>query len=354
MHPKFFKEGCLNHFWMRLVDSTWLTAKNAIQYLIGFSLYLLVYGSFDPVKLALGLVSFLITYSAIYPYNDLMDYESDKKDKFKRTYKKLITGELSFNKAITLVFGLPLIGLMIASMVSGWYMLLLVILLFQNFLHSSPYTRDTFKKKKRYLIPNMFIMQLIKFSLGWFTFTTDITLLPVWVLNTFSLSYVFGYLLYKFGLLDMEKAIKNKLTTMVPLAILITVSYAISFLIYPFKIPLLLVIPVMFLVFTMSRQKNLVRKALVLSNISIIIIASLVVMFLLLNIPAVAQLNDNATVFFNNINEITLQKMDNSTYQIICKINETLYSYPIHDLKELNNILNITGTEIILRNETQP
>ena len=54
--------------------------KNIVQYLIGFSLYLLVYGSFDLFKLIIGLTSFILAYSAIYPYNDLMDYEKAKKD----------------------------------------------------------------------------------------------------------------------------------------------------------------------------------------------------------------------------------------------------------------------------------
>ena len=166
---------------MKLDSITMNLPKNVVQYLLGFGLYLLVYCSFDPIKFVLGLAAFIISYSAIYPYNDLMDYKEDRKNVFKKHYKAIARGDMTQEKAITLAYGLPIIGLLIASFVSRWYMILLIFLLFQNFLHSSPQTTKTFKKKNRYMFINMYLMQAIKFSLGWFTFTTDLTRLPIWL-----------------------------------------------------------------------------------------------------------------------------------------------------------------------------
>lgn len=322
--------------------------KNMVQYFIGFALYLLVYGSFDPLKLILGLASFLIAYSAIYPYNDLMDYEQDKKDEFKKVYKALVRGDLKQKDAISLVFGLSIIGLMLASLVSQWYMFLISITLFQNFLHSNPHTKNTFKKKKRYMVPNIFIMQFIKYSLGWFTFTTDLTKLPTWVITTFSLGYVYAYILYKSNIKDMLSVLKKKIKIMLPLTIIIIFTYSVSFWVYPFKIPLLLVIPLLLLIFTMSKQKNVVTKTFKLSNITLIILGGTTIMLLLLNIPVISEINDNVTEIYNKIGNLTLETMGNNTYELIYTINETVYTYPIRDLKELNKLFNLTSTEVIV------
>lgn len=321
--------------------------KNIVQYLIGFGFYVLVFGSFDPIKLVLGLLSFIITYSAIYPYNDLMDYESDKKDKFKRVYKALARGDINYKDSATLVFGLPVIGLLIASFVSSWYMMLLIGLLLLNFLYSAPQVR--LKKKMGYALTSMFLMQFIKFSLGWFTFTTEVTRLPVWVINTLSFAYLFSYFMYKKNVLNMKKTFKMNKSVLIPLSIATIGSYIISIMIYPYKMPLLLIVPLVFLILTMRKQKDIVVKTFKLANITIWIMGAIFVMLLLLNIPVIGMINDNASQFFDDIGALTLQNASKGAYNVICSINQTLYNYPIRDLNELNNLFNLNGTEITLR-----
>ncbi|HLE05897.1 MAG TPA: UbiA family prenyltransferase [Candidatus Nanoarchaeia archaeon] len=324
--------------------------KNIVQYLIGFSLYLLVYGSFDLFKLIIGLTSFILAYSAIYPYNDLMDYEKDKKDKFKRVYKALVRGDLKQKDAITLTFGLTVTGLLLSTLVNSWYTVLLLVILLQNFLHSAPQTSKYFKLKKKIMIPNMFILQTIKYTLGWFTFTTDITQMPTWIINTLSGAYVYAYVVYKHGTGNMKASMSKNLKVYIPLGTLVIGSYIISLMIYPFKLPIIIIVPLGFLFFTMRNQKDIIKKTFKLSGITVIVMAGMVLMNFLLNVPSIAKVNDGTTDVFEKIGEITMNKMDNETYEVVCQINETLYSYPIRDLKELDNIFNITGKEVIVRN----
>jgi 4-hydroxybenzoate polyprenyltransferase len=321
--------------------------KNVVQYLIGFGFYSLIYGSFDPVKLVLGLVAYVITYSAIYPYNDLMDYDSDKKDEFKRFYKALARGDTAHKDAVTLVFGLPVIGLLIASFVGWWYMMLLITLLLLNFLYSAPQVR--LKKRTGYALLSIFLMQFIKYSLGWFTFTTEVIQLPVWIIIMLSFAYIFSFFLYKKNLLDMKDTFKRHKGIMIPLTIGTLGSYVISIIIYPYKIPLLLTIPLTLLILTMRKQKNIIIKTFKLQSITIYIMGGIVLMLLLLNVPVIGSLNNNASQFFNDLGSLALENASEGAYNVICSINQTLYSYPIHDLNELNRLFNINGTEIVLR-----
>jgi 4-hydroxybenzoate polyprenyltransferase len=336
---------------MKIDSLTVNTPKNAIQYLVGFSLYLLVYGSFEPIKFVLGLVSFLITYAAIYPYNDLMDFEVDKKDGFKQKYKALVRGELKPTTAITMVFGFPIIGLMLASMVSSYYMMLLIILLFINFLYSSPYTR--LKSKTSYAVISMFLMQVIKFCLGWFTFTSEVTSIPIWIILTFSFSYLLSYLFYKKGSIKKMKDtyLKHK-KIMIPLSLMTLFSFAVSILIYPYKIPMMLLFPAAFLILATRKEKDRTTKSFRLLGITNIILSTAVISLLLLNVPFINSLNQGATEAIDRLSTITLESMNNQTYEIVSFINDTLYNYPIHDLREFDDMLNVSSLKVTINNNS--
>ncbi len=333
---------------MKMDSLTANIPKNMLQYLLGFALYILVYHSFNPVKLAIGLVSFLVTYSAIYPYNDLMDYKEDRKDKFKKAYKALARGDMSHEEAITLVFGLPIIGMILASFVSSWYMVLLAVLLLLNFLYSAPQIR--LKKRMKYAIPSMLLMQLIKFSLGWFTFTTNVTRMPGWVIITFSFGYIFGYVLYKKSLLNMKKSFLENKKILVPISIITLFSFFVSLIIYPYKIPLLLIVPIVALISLFKNQKDKTVKSFKLMGFSIMLLSAITILFLSLNIPAVANVNKNASDAFGHLASLAFNKSNNETKVVIRTFNETLYSYPIHDLNEFN-IINFSN---IVLNVSRP
>jgi len=171
-------------------------------------------------------------------------------------------------------------------MVSGWYMMLLILLLFMNFLYSAPQVR--LKNKLGYAIIIMFWLQVIKFSLGWLTFTTDITKMPVWIIITFSSAYIVSYVLYKKNLLNMKKTFKEKKKLMIPLSAITLFSFYVSLLIYPYKIPLLMLVPLVFMVLMFKKQKDKTKKSFRLLGFTTVILGVTAVLLLLLNVPFIA------------------------------------------------------------------
>ena len=109
-----------------------------------------------------------------------------------------------------------------------------VILLFLNFLHSHP--RIKLKKK---LIPttvNMTVIEFLKYSSGWFAFTSDLSRFPFWIMLTFSVVYATIYIVYKFRF-SGEMLRKNKYY-FGTIAATVLVSYTLSLTSYTFALPL--------------------------------------------------------------------------------------------------------------------
>jgi len=320
--------------------------KNALQYLIGFSFYLTIFGELNILKLIVGLASFLLTYSSIYYYNDIMDLKEDKRNKVKRIYKALARGDISFDKAVSRMQIMIFLGLALGALISGWYTLLLLGLLVTNFLHSNPHTKKKFKKNPKYLIPNMFVMQFLKFSSGWFTFTTNINQLPFWIIACLCLSYIFGYIIYKEDIKNINKAIKRKKKIVVVLSVTVLGTFFLSLLIYPFKIPLLIIIPTSFLFFAMRKEKNHIKRIFGFSKIIFVVISVLIFSILLLNVPVVNEINEDAGKV------LSIDKVNNISLSVLIKINDTIYNYTIKDLKELDVLLNLSKGSIRIKNST--
>ncbi len=324
--------------------------RNSLLYLTGFSLYLLTYGYFNLIKTIIGLLSFIITYNSIYYYNDLMDYESDKKNKFKRKYKALTRGDITINDAITIMFSSIIVGLMLSVFVNQWFTILLLFLLLQNFLHSSPITTRLFKHNRKVMIVNMFLMQFIKISLGWFALTSNTTLMPSWIIATISLAYVWSYFFYKKGIHQIKKTFKQYKKTALFLSITTIASYFISLIIYPFKIPLI-ALPIILILLVLKRNisNNQVNRTFKLMGVTFIVLLIMNLLFLLLTVPIIERVNNETQAIFSKVGNVTLRIVDNNTYEAICIINNSLYSYPIKDLNNFNKLLNFSNGELVIR-----
>ncbi len=316
--------------------------KNAFQYLIGFSFYLIIFGELNILRLIIGLTAFLLTYSSIYHYNDLMDYEEDRKSSIKRTYKALARGDLTKEKVISRMIALFLSGIALGALIGGWYVLLLLGLLATNYLHSSPRTKKLFKYNLKYLFPNMFIMQFLKFTSGWFTFTTNLTLLPSWIIACLCTSYIFGYVIYKRGIANISKFLKKKLKLSIALSTIVLITFFISLIIYPFKIPLLAIIPISFIFLVLRKEKSQVKRFFGFLKIIHLVIFMLLVFILLLNVPVVGEINEETGRVIDTLSTLSLKNLDNESLKVFIQINNTLYDYPIKDLKDLEALINLS------------
>ncbi|MEM5778767.1 MAG: UbiA family prenyltransferase, partial [Candidatus Aenigmatarchaeota archaeon] len=176
-----------------LITRAFNPIKNSFQYTIGAILYFLTFNNFYLTKFILGLIGFVIAYQAVYQYNDLMDYEEDLKDEIRKN-KPLPRGEFSRKEVETFVYLFLIIGLSICFVVSPYFGLLVFITLFLNFLHSSPFIK---LKKTKLVLPNLFFLEFLKFSLGWFIFSFSLSEFPYILIAFLSLIYLTGYIYWK-------------------------------------------------------------------------------------------------------------------------------------------------------------
>ncbi len=225
------------------------TTRNLTQFLIGLALYVTISLKINPFNLVFGLASFMITYLAVYLFNDLMDFKEDKRKvkeiKEKGRYKPLVFGHMSQNDAVSLMFLLLIIGLVLASFVNFVFATILFVSLFMNFFYSSNWFK--FRKTSWKLSIVMLIAQASKYSLGWFSQTEQFNMFPFWPIMMLSLVYIFFLLVYKAGgnyisVKELKKVKRRGKKMVIVVIILLFISFTMTLLLHPLEIPLFIAI----------------------------------------------------------------------------------------------------------------
>lgn len=156
----------------------------SIIFLIGTVLFWKVNGYINNV--ALGLAAFLLTYSSVYVFNDLMDLEKDKKHyvKWKRE-RPLPKGSIKPSTAKKAIIINLVFGLILSSLINPTILLLNSMLFIINFIYSY------FQLKEKAVVSIILInsLQLIKILNGWLISELTINGLPI----TMPLMYAVGY-----------------------------------------------------------------------------------------------------------------------------------------------------------------
>lgn len=210
--------------------------KNLFQFLIGVVLFYLVFDTLNLITTIVGAVAFLSIYSAVYPFNDLMDLEKDKKDGKK--FKALVRGDIEKRDSISILFILLTVGIFFLSFLNKYFIIFVFLMLLTNFLHSSNLTR--WKENLYTLSGNMLILQFLKFSSGWFLLTSNISHFPFFLILTFTGGYTIIYLFYK-NKASWGMNAKERITVGI-LGSVSLLSYILSFFLYHFQIPLILLL----------------------------------------------------------------------------------------------------------------
>jgi 4-hydroxybenzoate polyprenyltransferase len=317
--------------------------KNTIQFFLGFTLFFLIMGTFNPGALALSLFAFLVTYSAVYFYNDIVDYHDDLKDTEKREWKLVAGGALSKKSAATMGIACAVVGLYASLLVSGWFFLMMAALLFLNYLHSSPHIR--LKKRIAPTALNMTVIEFIKYSSGWFAFTENLSMFPFWIILTFSLVYATIYLVYKFKFKgDMIRSRKLLFATIGAVCI---ASYVISMVLYKFALPLimLLVLSVALGLFGKSRKLKFMNWLF----IEFIIMPAVIAVFLLLSIPIVGQANEKIGDKIGQYKETVYKELPEEVAEGLKNLSEPPYDSLDEIERDINRTLNITISEITIQ-----
>ncbi|HDD46200.1 MAG TPA: hypothetical protein ENG42_01890 [Candidatus Aenigmarchaeota archaeon] len=314
--------------------------KNIIQFLLGIVLFTIIFGHFDTIKAVIGLVAFVATYSCVYIFNDIFDIEEDKKDKEKLEWKIIASGELGIDKAVTILIAMLLLGLSLSTFLSLWFFAMMLLLLFLNLLHSSPFTK--FKKSLYKTSINMTLIEFIKYSTGWFALTNNISHFPVWFILTLSSAYTFSYITYKFKL-DI-KWVKNNKVVAGSIALLTMGSYIISLLVYTFPVSMIIlfIAPVIVLLISKlfsweGRMKNMLF-------IEYVLLPLLLISLLILTNPVVKSMNEKLVESIDSYKELASNAMPSIIVKPLENITSTIKAY--ESLDDIEEKINTTFSKL--------
>ncbi|NIO22422.1 MAG: hypothetical protein GTN38_00155 [Candidatus Aenigmarchaeota archaeon] len=316
--------------------------KNVIQFTFGVLLLWLITGTFEISIAILGAAAFVITYSSVYMYNDVVDFKTDKRDREKLKWKLIASGDLSIKKAKYLALTFMVAGLSLSFFVNRWFLSIMLTLLFLNFLHTSPRTR--FKRSVAKTSVNMTAIEFLKYSTGWFALSSNILQFPFWLVLSVSLIYTTGYMLYKFKFKGRE--IKSKKILFWIFGVLSSVSYGVSIFLYGFPLSLLFLITIAVTTFVFFKRIKFVSyRTGNMMFVGYLLLSVFIFSFLILMNPVVAELNDRIA------DEIDLQTgkfsgtLPEPLIQSIEDISNELKKY--ENLEDIEKTLNSTIRETL-------
>ena len=310
--------------------------KNFVQFSLGVLLYWITFGLPYVYTTLLSLLAFLLAYSSVYIYNDIVDFEEDRKDPEKSKWKLIAGGMISMRTGKILGLSLLVSGLTLSLYVNKWFFLIILAMLFLNFLHSSPYTR--FKVKMKRTAINMTVIEFLKYSSGWFALTSDITKFPFWLILTFSVVYSISYLIYKFKF--KGEIIKSNKKLFASMGLVGLISYIISFFSYDFQIPIIILLVFPALVLFLFRQADIdFHRINNMILIEYMLLPVVILSFVLLTVPVIGQANEKIAMTIDQQTAMITENMPSYVLKPIENITQGVEKYKtLDDLeKEIKN-----------------
>lgn len=267
--------------------------RNIFQYSIGASLFFFLTNHFFFMKFFLGMFGLAIAYHSVYLFNDLMDYEQDKRDSLKSEFKPLVLGKVKYETVVSSTLFYLIIGLSLSFLVKASYGILVSSLLLLNFLYSSKLTR---LKETKLAVMSIILMQFLKFSSGWVALAPDLHNYPIVFIILMALAYTLFFLYYKQNITNFKD---RKIVT---LSIVSFLLYLTSILIYPFKLSLLLMIPFSLFALIYKNYDTFGRFKLGI-RLTPFIYVYFIISILILSIPPISEINDKVADRINHIRD---------------------------------------------------
>jgi len=316
--------------------------KNGLIFIFGLLFFVMTYRRINMLDAALGLISLLVSYSAVYPFNDINDVEYDKKDSMKKVKNPISSGKLKIGEAASLIFFLLIVGFLFSITLNLVFKIFLFIALFFNFINSSKHT--VFHNRSPVIKSALvFPMQFSKFAMGWFSQTMVFVKFPFVIGFVVSLTYSVLYYIYKRQIFSWTEFFKCKKFACITIflciisIVLVSIFLEFKFLMFTF-VALFLIGGTIFKIWGF---KNVLLKSVFFFIYFLIIVAIIASIHFYSISPIPHKLDEMAN---NNTEKIriTIEDATNST------LNEIIYE--IQKIAIVQNITNEINKTIVTIN----
>lgn len=281
--------------------------KNILQFLFGVIIYATYSGMYNIPRSVSAAVGLCLGLGAIYLFNDLTDYEEDKKNPFKNYWKAIANGSISIKSAKILIFILSVSGTLF-SLISGRnFFIIYLTIITLNLLYSYPSIR--LKSHKNLSLLVITVIQIFKFSSGWFLFTSSFEGFPFAIVFSISIGYSLLFLYYKNDTSNIIKITKENKLRVYLLSLFLFIFILISILTYSYPVVFVLILgmavpTILFYNLSKDYLGTRVNFAFMYVGLAIILIS-----FLLLSVPTVTATNDTILGYSTQLKDILIRNV---------------------------------------------
>lgn len=305
------------------------TIKTALQFLLGAIVFFFYNGNLNMVKMLAGLFSISFVYIFVYTMNDILDYKTDIKNEKIKKRKIFLSSPLfkenaKIEKVISFAYISLVLGIFSSFFTSSLFPFLILVILLTNFIHSNKIF--PIREIPIISIPNMFIMQFIKFSSGWLSQTSSFENFPSLIFVLFSAIYILMYRIVKRDL-KLKKSLKKEKFSLIILSSITIFSFFLSIFLYDIILPLLLTLIFSLITYIpIARIKNFENKLKHGSIISIILLAIFLILLFLFKIdPFLWKANNEISYTIKNLKVSKILKENlNTTIENIESLKEMI------------------------------
>ncbi|NPV50416.1 MAG: UbiA family prenyltransferase [Candidatus Methanofastidiosum sp.] len=265
--------------------------KNTLQFLFGVILFAMAGGDYNILTCIVAASGLGIGLGAIYLFNDLTDVKEDKHNSMKIRWKAVANGTMSRKESITLIKLFAILGTALAFLSGLNFFIIYILVIGLNLCYSHPSIR--WKNRKTLSVITISLLQVLKFSSGWFLFTNTLEGFPIMFVMAIAIGYALMFIYYKNNTQNLIHLVREDKKRVLPLSLACLILLVTSFLIYTFPaislMALVLGVPTVGLYFLSKRYIGTsVNVAFMYAGLVILLLS-----FLLLSTPTVTAINQN-------------------------------------------------------------
>lgn len=265
--------------------------KNILQFIFGVILFAMAGGDYNIITCVIAALGLSIGLGAIYLFNDLTDLKEDTHNTMKIRWKAVANGTMSRQESITLIKLFSITGAVLAFLSGINFFVIYLAVIGLNLCYSHPMIR--WKTSKSLSVVAIALLQVLKFSSGWFLFTNTIRGFPILFVMALSIGYTLMFMYYKNNTTNLINLVREDKKRVLPLSFTCIAMLLISFVIYAFPAISLMIammgIPTVGFYFLTKRYIG--------TSVNVVFMyAGLVILllsFLLLSTPTVTAINQN-------------------------------------------------------------